>query len=191
MGKIPLQMTQPNMWGGCREAGCEAWGTAWEEIVWGTGAMCRCLVYYFRALRATMLFFGTSPLKKDKGQKTPAPSVGVALFPHTWCWEMREYPCLTSLLPGTWLQRPTTRRSHNYMLLPLYMKGFEVVMGITLWFEVEILYSAVARARRRISDADSWQKLRHEADWSGQPPSTPKDASTVTTSNKDNRVHDA
>lgn len=179
------------MWGGCREAGCEAWGTAWEEIVWGTGAMCRCLVYYFRALRATMLFFGTSPLKKDKGQKTPAPSVGVALFPHTWCWEMREYPCLTSLLPGTWLQRPTTRRSHNYMLLPLYMKGFEVVMGITLWFEVEILYSAVARARRRISDADSWQKLRHEADWSGQPPSTPKDASTVTTSNKDNRVHDA
>jgi len=44
--------------------------------------MCRCLVYYFRALRATMLFFGTSPLKKDKGQKTPAPSVGVALFPN-------------------------------------------------------------------------------------------------------------
>ncbi len=101
------------MWGGCREAGCEARGTAWEEIVWGTGAMCGCLVYYFRALRATMLFFGTSPLKKDKGQKTPAPSVGVALFPHTWCWEMREYPCSTSLLPGTWLQRRPTRRSQQ------------------------------------------------------------------------------
>ncbi len=152
MGKIPLQMTQPNMWGGWREAGCEARGTAWEEIVWGTGAMCGCLVYYFRALRATMLFFGTSPLKKDKGQKTPAPSVGV---PHTWCWEMREYPCSGSLLPGTWLQRRPTRRSHNSMWMhPLKVKEFAVVIWITFWFEVEILYSAVVR--RENEEAKRW-----------------------------------
>lgn len=88
-----------------------------------------------------MLFFGSSPLKKDKGQKTPAPSGGVALFPHTWCWEMR-----VSLLNFTATRCTIAKTYVNATVWREELRGGNGI-NVTVWGGNPLFRSGEARIR--------------------------------------------